>query len=316
MNRDDVTWRGYFPACPTPFAPDGSFAPELLTQLLEFYVGAGLHGVLINGTTGEWFSQTPDERRLVAETALAAVAGRIPVIVGCTGYTADEVAGYARHAMAAGAAGVASTPPPYAKPFPAEIEAFYTDIARTVDAPLMIYNWPHGTSVDIGPELASRLVDIDTVVALKDSTPDAQQFFATNRAVNDRVRVFGPFMTTPGHAALCADGGDGTIGGGSLFGAPDGEFWEAHWRGEHGVCLAHAQRIDRLFPRLWLDGGWAGHYGHYSSQLKALMALLGQPGGEVRRPRLPVTDPESLRALHAILVDEGLPARDPVSAER
>ena len=90
------------------------------------------------------------------------------------------------------------------------------------------------------------------------------------------------------------------------FGRADPEFWEAHWRGDEGAARAHAERNERLLEELWLPGGWAGRYGHYASQLKALMAILGQPGGTVRRPRLPVTDEASLDALREILERESL----------
>ena len=89
----------------------------------------------------------------------------------------------------------------------------------------MVYNWPHGTNVEIGPELFDRLVDIHTVVAIKDSTPDADQFFETTRRVVGRARVFGPFMTVRGLEMLSRLGGDGFIGGGSLFGPADAQFW-------------------------------------------------------------------------------------------
>ncbi|MEP6812474.1 MAG: dihydrodipicolinate synthase family protein [Actinomycetota bacterium] len=301
MNRDDVSWHGYWPACPTPFARDGSVDTDALRNLLDWYIGEGLHGVLINGTTGEWFSQSADERKLVAETAIEHVAGRVPVVVGCTAYTAREAAQFGRHAAAAGAAGIASTAPPYSKPYDDEIFAYYSDLSAGCDAPLAVYNWPHGTSVEIGPDLAERLAEIDTVVLIKDSTPDAQQFYETSRRVVDRVRVFGPYMTTEGFGVLRESGGDGTIGGGSLYGAPDAEFWEAYWRGDHDLCLEHAARIDELFPKLWLPGGWGGHWGAYQSQLKAIMKMLGQPGGEVRPPRLPVDDKASLAAIRAVL---------------
>lgn len=306
MNRDDVDWRGYWAAVPTPFHENGDLAPDLLCALLDWYVDEGLHGVLVNGTTGEWFSQSPAERRLVAELSIEAVAGRIPVVVGCTDYTAELVAGLAREALAVGADGFACTPPPYCKPFENEIVAYYEDIARAVDAPMMIYNWPHGTSVDIGTELADRLVEIDTVVAFKDSTPDAEQFYASSARVVDRVRVFGPYMTRAGLDVLRCNGGDGTIGGGSLFGAGDAAFWEAHWRGDHESARAHAERTERLFAELWLPGGWAGRFGHYSSQLKALMAILGQPGGTVRRPRLPIEDEAKWERMREILADASL----------
>jgi 1-pyrroline-4-hydroxy-2-carboxylate deaminase len=306
MNRHDVTWQGYWPACPTPFRPDGSYDPDSHRALLDYYLGIGVHGVLINGTTGEWFSQTPDERRLVAETAIGHVAGRVPVVVGVAAYTAREAAELGRHAIAAGAAGIESTPPPYVKTYDHETIAYYEDLSSGVDGPLLVYNWVHGTAVDIDPELADKLVDIDTVVALKDSTPNAQQFYETTRTVVDRVRVFGPFMSVEGLERLIADGGDGFIGGGTIFGADDVEFWESHWRGDHDACLAHAVRVDRLFPKLWLPGGWGGVYGGYQSQLKAIMKMIGQPGGEPRRPRLPVDDPASLAAIREILREESL----------
>jgi 1-pyrroline-4-hydroxy-2-carboxylate deaminase len=234
------------------------------------------------------------------------VAGRIPVVVGCTAYTAREASEYARAAIAAGADGIESTAPPYSKPFDDELVAYFEELSASVDAPLMVYNWVHGTNVEIGPELASRLADVDTVVALKDSTPDVEQFFETTRAVVDRLRVFGPFMSARGYAELKTHGGDGFIGGGTIYGAPDPRFWEDYWAGDDEAALAHARRTEELFPKLWRPGGWAGLYGGYQSQLKAIMKLLGQPGGEVRPPRLPITDPASLAAIREVLVAERL----------
>jgi dihydrodipicolinate synthase/N-acetylneuraminate lyase len=306
MNRNDVSWQGYWPACPTPFRADGRLDQGALRALLDYYLGVGVHGVLINGTTGEWFSQTPEERRLVAETAIAQVAGRVPVVVGCAAYTAREAAEFGRHAIDAGASGIESTPPPYSKTYDDETVAYYEDLASAVNAPILVYNWPHGTAVDIGPELADRLVEIDNVVALKDSTPNAEQFYQTTRTVVERVRVFGPFMSREGFERLLADGGDGFIGGGTIFGAADTAFWEAYWRGDYDLCRAHAERVDRLFPKLWLPGGWGGVYAAYQSQLKAIMKMIGQPGGEPRRPRLPLTDPASLSAIREILREESL----------
>jgi dihydrodipicolinate synthase/N-acetylneuraminate lyase len=313
MNRDDVSWRGYWPACPTPFTTEGAYDADKHRALLEWYVGRGMHGVFINGTTGEWFSQDAAERRHVAETAIEAVAGRITVVVGCTAYTAREAAELGRHALAAGANGVGSTAPPYAKTYPDETMRYYADLAAGVEGPVMVYNWPHGTSIEIDAELADRLAEIDNVVALKDSTPSFEQFQETTRTVVGRLRVFGPFMSVAGLDFLLEAGGDGFIGGGSLWGAPDADFWEAVWRGDVDSAREHARRTDELFPKLWLPGGWGGHFGAYQSQLKALMKLLGQPGGEVRPPRLPVTDGASIARMREILVDAGL-LREPVAA--
>jgi dihydrodipicolinate synthase/N-acetylneuraminate lyase len=313
MNRDDVTWRGYWPACPTPFTANGALDLDSLRELIEWYLGEGMHGIFINGTTGEWFSQSPDERRLVAETAIEQVAGRATVVIGCTSLTAAQAVELGRHAIAAGADGIGSTAPPYSKTYPDETVRYFEDLSAGVGAPVMIYNWPHGTSVDIGPDLAERLAAVENVVAIKDSTPDLAQFFETTKRVVGSVRIFGPFMSVAGLEFLLEHGGDGFIGGGSIWGAADAEFWEAVWRGDVETAREHAQRTDELFPKLWLPGGWGGQFGAYQSQLKALMKMLGQPGGEVRPPRLPVTDAGSLRRMEEILVEAGL-LRRPVEA--
>ena len=94
MDRDDRGLEGLLALVPDPVQARATRALDLdaLRALLEFYVGCGFHGVLINGTVGEWFSQSESERQAVAETAIDQVAGRMTVVIGCTAYTADEVA--------------------------------------------------------------------------------------------------------------------------------------------------------------------------------------------------------------------------------
>lgn len=306
MNRDDISWQGYWASCPTPFTEDESLDFDLFGRILSQYASWDLHGVLVNGTVGEWYSQTSMERKLLAEWAVAELKGTMTIVVGCTAYTAKEVIDFGEHAMRVGADGVLVSPPPYAKLFPEEIIQFYEDISASLDAPLIVYNWPHGTNVDIGPDLAERLSDVGTVVAIKDSTPSSEQFYETNRRVVGKVRVFGPFMSTDGLSTLCKDGGDGFIGGGSVFGARDAAFWEAFWRGDLMVCNEHARRTDALFSKLWLPGGWAGRHGAYQSELKIVMSLLGQESGCVRRPRLPITDPKAIEEIRQVLIEAEL----------
>lgn len=306
MNRNDVDWAGYFPAVVTPFTETGDLDTETLGRLIEHYVDEGMHGVVVNGTCGEWFSQTDAERMAVAETAVGAAAGRLRVLIGCTANRAENVQRLASHALGAGADGVLASPPPYIKLFPNEVVAWYEEISDLVKAPLVVYNWPHGTGIDIDSDLADRLADIDSIVGIKDSTPSADQFFETSRRVRDRVRVFGPYMSARGVEVLRTEGGDGTVGGGSLAGRPDPTFWENYWADDFAAMEEYVEHVDRMFPKLWLPGGWAGIYGGYQSQLKALMQMLGQPAGHVRRPRLPVTDPEALAIMRAVLVEEGL----------
>jgi len=306
MDRNDVSWRGYWPACPTPFTEDGALDLDSLRALVDMFIDQGMHGLFVNGTTGEWFSQTTEERKQVAETAVEAAAGRVPVVVGCTGLTAKAVVELGKHALSVGASGIGSTAPPYSKTLPDETAAFYEDISDGVDGPVLVYNWPHGTNIDIDSELAGRLVDIENVVGIKDSTPNMDQFLETNRAVNQRAIVFGMFMNVQGFEGLVQDGGDGFIGGGSVFGSADARFWEDYWRGDLDAARAHAERTEALFPKLWEPGGWRGIWGGYQAQLKVLMRLMGQPGGYPRRPRLPITDPAAIEAMREVLREESL----------
>jgi 4-hydroxy-tetrahydrodipicolinate synthase len=96
-------------------------------------------------------------------------------------------------------------------------------------------------------------------------------------------------------------GGDGTIGGGSIFGRADTQFWENVWSGDIELARNHAVKNQALLEALWLPGGWAGKYGAYQSQLKKIMELMAVPGGVVRSPRLPILDPKAISEIREIL---------------
>ncbi|MFG1857314.1 dihydrodipicolinate synthase family protein [Actinomadura geliboluensis] len=306
MDRDDVSWHGYWPAAPTPFTAEGALDEDAWRALLRLYVRQGVHGVLVNGSTGEWFSQSPAERRRVAEIAVAEVAGRVPVVVGVTAYTPAEAIGLARHAADTGADGVLATPPPYVHPGAEEILGFFAEVSGATDLPFMVYNWPRGVTVDIGdhPDLVRRLADLPQVAAIKDSTGDWLRMLATVEAVADQVRVFGSFLHRRGLAVLLELGGDGNIDGGGL-GAPFAvPYYEAVARRDGAAARTWVDRYAGLSGRL-IRPDYSGVYGSPISQLKGAMSLLGQPGGHVRPPLRPVTG-DALDAIGAVLEESGL----------
>jgi len=102
MDRNDVSWKGYWPASPTPFTRAGELDEPTLRSLMRFYLENGMHGVLVNGSTGEWWSQSDAERKRVAEIAVDELHGKIPVVVGVTTFTARSSAELGKHAAAAG----------------------------------------------------------------------------------------------------------------------------------------------------------------------------------------------------------------------
>jgi dihydrodipicolinate synthase/N-acetylneuraminate lyase len=309
MDRDDVAWRGYWPAAPTPFDADGALDVTSLRALLRLYLSQGVHGVLVNGSSGEWFSQTAAERRRVASVAVEELSGRIPVVVGISAYTAAEAIVLGRHAAEAGADGLLATLPPYAHPGPDEIYAFFESVSSATSLPFMVYNWPRGVTVDIHahPGLLSRLAHLDRVVAIKDSTGNWLHMLSTVESLAARVRVFGSFLHRRGLAVLRELGGDGNIDGGGL-GAPFAvAYYDAVLAGDHDAARGWADRYTALSSRL-VNPDYSGIYASPVPQLKAAMAILGQPGGTVRPPMLALTDPGALAAIGAILTESGLVA--------
>lgn len=313
MQRSDVAWRGYWPAAPTPYTADGRLDEDGLARLLALYVDQGVHGVLINGTTGEWFSQTRSERRRVAEIAVATVAGRIPVVIGCTSYTPAETIELGQEVKAIGADGALATPPPYSHPSQAEIYAFYETVTHAVEIPWMAYNWPRGTAVDISVETASRLADLPNIVAIKDSTGDELKCMATVEAVAGRVRAFGRFIHPRGMAFMLGVGGDGNIDGGGL-GAPFAvPFYNGVFAGNIEVARGFGAQYAHLVSLL-VNTDYSSKFASPTSQLKAAMNILGQPGGSVRPPLLPMAEENSTDLARA-LADAGLSSYQPTHKE-
>jgi 4-hydroxy-tetrahydrodipicolinate synthase len=312
MDRTDVDWKGCWPAAPVPFTKDQAFDEEAWRELLRLYASWGMHGVLVNGTTGEWYAQTDEERCRIAEIAVEELKGKMPIVIGCTTYTAQMTIDLARHALKIGADGVLSTPPPYVAPSPREIVAFFTAISDAVDIPLMVYNWPRGTAIDMPADLLRKLADVPNVVAVKDSTGNRLQFFESLEAIVGKVRVFSyEFQSRLGLAALKNIGGDGYIGH-PLNGAEGAEFWEAYWDGNLARCEEIGEQAIALNKLLNTDGARqpggfpVGRYGTAQSWLKAAMNMMGQPGGYPREPLLPVDDPGDLAGIRAALESAGL----------
>jgi len=306
VDRTSIDWKGYWIAAPTAFTKAGALDEGAFRAMLQLHLGQGVHGFLVNGSTGEWFSQSDDERRRVAEIAVETVKGKVPVVIGCTTYTAKQTIEFGRHAKGIGASGILSTPPPYAAPTSEEIVAFYKTISDGVDMPLMVYNWARGVVVEIMWQTALELTKIDHVVAIKDSTTSRSQFLDTLEKVGDRVRIFGGLVNRIGLAILRGGlGGDGSIDGGGLGATFAVDFYEAYWRKDFAAATVAADRYSQLMSQL-IRPDWSGAFGSPQSQIKACMNLLGQPGGYPRAPLLPITDPEKLEALTCILASAGL----------
>jgi len=296
MNRSDVDWKGFWVATPTPYSDDMGLKLDAISPLINWYLQEGCTGFLCNGTTGEWFSQSSIERRLVAEAYVKAVSGRAPLIVGCTAFTADEAIELARHAASIGADGIMSTPPPYAQLTDDEVFEYFSVISQATTLPFLVYNWPIGTSLDISPDLAARLVSLPNVVAFKESTPDTEKALKVLAAVVSESRVFMNFRSSAGLAAYHSVGGDGFIGGGALLGHVEVEFFDALEEGDVQRATGLMHRISALYGALF-NTDWSGRHGSPQATLKAAMRLQGLDAGVPRPPLLTITGTEQVSAI-------------------
>ena len=294
MNRHSVEWKGYIPAITTPFADDGSLDKAGTHRLLEWLHSEGMHGVIVAGTTGEWFSLTREERTEQLRIVGDAMRGQMTLIAGCNSYTAAEAIELAGVARQSGFDGILLTPPPYVVPNDDEIYAFYKAVSDAVELPICVYNWPRGTSVDMSAELLSRLADLEKVVALKHSTGNVGHFLNVFYKLREKIRIFGFTMDDLGITMVAKEGGDGTMGAGGVLGSDQPNFYNAIWRGDLDAARHHGAR-DRVIMTEWFNQDYSSRFGSPQSVFKAALNLQGLPGGRVRPPLLDLQERDLAR---------------------
>lgn len=303
MNTEKI-WRGYWPAATTPFGKDGSLDEQAWRESLRHMVSVGAHGVLVNGSSGEWFSQTTAERQRVADISVEEAGARIPVVVGCTSYTPSEVVALAAHASSIGADGVLFTPVPYARPSEPEILDFYRTVAESVDIPIMVYNWQRGTAIDMSTDLMEKILQLPNIGAIKDSTPDYAQHLSTLHRLGRKTPFFANYISRLGIGVMTELGGVGSIEGGYLCHEHGVAFFEKYWAGDLDAAREHADIYDRQLNS-FIGYNFAGRFGTQIPQIKAAMRLMGLPGGYCRSPYLDL-DADAVARLREHLTSLGM----------
>ncbi|MGQ3229072.1 MAG: dihydrodipicolinate synthase family protein [Blastomonas fulva] len=300
--RSRASWQGYIPAITTPFDVDRNLDLPALGTLLEWLHSEGMHGLLIAGTTGEWPSMSPEECKTLFSAAGNQLGGKLPLLAGCTAFTAERVLDLADHAADSGFDGIVVTPPPYYRPLPDEIFGFYRDISARSRLPICVYNWPPGTGIDMPLDLLKRIAGLDNVVAIKQSTSDLRKFLDTFFALKDELRIFGHAMDEHGLALLESRGGDGTMGAGGVLGRIHADFYNHLWAGDIAAAR-ECGRKDRLILDAWYTPELVGRFGSGPAILKAALNVQGLPGGYVRPPLQDVSaqDVERIRETLATL---------------
>ncbi|HEY2178254.1 MAG TPA: 4-hydroxy-tetrahydrodipicolinate synthase [Caulobacteraceae bacterium] len=283
-------FKGVFTALVTPFRA-GAVDEPAVAALVERQIAAGVHGLVAVGTTGESATLSHREQGRVIGLIVRAAAGRVPVIAGAGSYATAEAIELTRQAKAAGAAAALVVTPYYNRPSQEGLYSHYAAIAGAVDLPLIVYNVPSRTSVDISNDTLARLAELAAVIGIKDATGDM------NRPTQQR-RVCGPDWgllsgDDPSALGYMAHGGHGCISvTANVAPEPCARFFEACLAGRWSEALSLHDRLFRLHKALFLDASPA--------PTKFALAHLGLIADETRLPIAPCAEAVKAEILAAM----------------
>ncbi len=182
-------WTGCGTALVTPFDKNGNVDEAGVRRLAKRQIEAGIHFLVPCGTTGESPTLSEDERVRVVELVVEEAAGKVPVLAGAGGYDTREVVHVGKRMRKAGAQGILSVTPYYNKPTPEGLYQHYSAIAEGVGLPLIVYNVPGRTGVNVEPKTLARLATIPNIVGVKEASGNMGQICEVCRSAPENFIV-------------------------------------------------------------------------------------------------------------------------------
>jgi 4-hydroxy-tetrahydrodipicolinate synthase len=290
-------FRGSITALVTPFTADGGFDEESFRRLVEWQIGEGSSGLVPVGTTGESPTLSHEEHHRVVRVCVEVAAGRVPVIAGAGSNNTAEAIDLARHAEESGADALLVVTPYYNKPNQRGLYAHFAAVARSTSLPIVIYNIPPRSVIDMTPETMGRLAaDFPNIVGVKDATGKVE------RVSEQRITCGSDFVQLSGEDASAlgfnAHGGSGAISVTSNV-APRlcAEFQEASLSGDRQRAIELQDRLMPLHKAIFIEAGVTGS--------KYALSRLGRVENIVRSPLVTVED-DTARRIDAAMAHAGL----------
>jgi 4-hydroxy-tetrahydrodipicolinate synthase len=288
-------FQGSMPALVTPFS-DGKLDLDALKSLVEWQIESGSSALVPVGTTGESPTLTHEEHETVIEEVVKAAAGRVPVIAGAGSNNTAEGIRFVQHAAKVGADAALVVTPYYNKPTQEGMYQHFKAMHDAADIPIIIYNIPGRSAVDMTPDTMGRLAQLPRIIGVKDATGDI------SRVAKQRIACGKDFVQLSGEDATAisfnAQGGQGCISVTANV-APKlcAEMQAATLRGDYATALEITDRLMPLHIAIFLEPGLAGaKYG---------LSLLGRCREEVRLPLVGLTDGTKL-AIKDAMIHAGL----------
>ena len=294
-------FRGSGVALVTPMTPDGIDFPAL-EQLIEWHIASGTDALILCATTGEGATLTYAERAEIIERSIRQVNGRVPVIVGTGSNNTASAIALSREACAAGADGVLVVTPYYNKATQRGLVRHFTAVADAVDRPLIVYNVPSRTGVNIQPETYAELAQHPNIAGVKEASGNFSQIQKTrNLCPADFAIWSGNDDET---AAICMLGGSGVI-------SVAANVLPAEMHRLTALCLANdfsaagrlQLKLKPLCDALFCEVN--------PIPVKTALNLMGLEAGELRLPLCPPTDASVERLKLALSSWDLLPEQTP-----
>lgn len=288
-------FRGSFTALVTPFK-NGSLDEEAFRKLVNWQIAEGTTGLVPVGTTGESPTLSHDEHHKVVEWCVAEAKGRVPVIAGAGSNSTSEAVELAKHAEKAGADAVLVVTPYYNKPTQEGMYLHFKAINDAIGIPIIIYNIPPRSVVDMSVDTMTRLYELQNIVGVKDATANLGRVSQQRHAMGpDFIQLSGEDMTA---LAYMAAGGHGCISVVSNV-APKAcsDLMAAVFKGDYAGALKIQDRLVPLHDAVFKEPGVSG--------AKHGLTLLGRIQEEVRLPLIPVSAPTG-QAIRSAMMHAGL----------
>jgi 4-hydroxy-tetrahydrodipicolinate synthase len=277
--------KGSIPALVTPFK-NGELDLDTLKKLVDWQIESGSTGLVPVGTTGESPTLSHEEHEAVVEAVVKFAAGRVPVIAGAGSNNTVEGIRLIQHAERVGADAALVVTPYYNKPTQAGMIAHYTALHDCCTLPIVIYNIPGRSVVDMTPETMGKLAQLPRIIGVKDATGKIERVSMQRASCGpDFIQLSGEDATALG---FNAHGGVGCISVTANV-APKlcAEFQQATLAGDYRKALEYQDRLMPLHEAIFLEPGLAGaKYG---------LSLLGRCTEEVRLPLVGLTDATKAR---------------------
>jgi len=274
--------RGSLTALVTPFEKSGRFDEKAFRALVDWQIDEGTTGLVPVGTTGESPTLSHEEHRQVVKSCVETAKGRVPVVAGAGSNNTDEAIGLAKFAEQAGADALLVVTPYYNKPTQSGLYQHFSAVAKATSLPIIIYNIPPRSVVDMTPETMGRLAhDCKNIVGVKDATGKVE------RVSEQRLTCGTDFIQLSGEDASAlgfnAHGGVGCISVTANV-APRlcAEFQEATLSGERARTLELQDRLMPLHRAIFLEPGVSGS--------KYALSRLGRVENVVRLPLMTVEE--------------------------